>query len=65
MSPLSGSPHHREEKLMPKGKSLDPLLRAAMKNVMRIGWQEAHDEFCDFGPECTHHKNPHGEPPED
>lgn len=49
---------------MARSSSLDPLIYAAARNMMRIGWQEAHDEFCDFGDRCGHHQNPHGEPPE-
>lgn len=39
---------------------LDPLVRSAALNMLRIGWQEAHDQFCDFGEGCSQHQNPYG-----
>jgi hypothetical protein len=48
----------------PRKSPTGPLVRAAARNMLRIGWQEAHDEFCDFGADCVYHKNPYGKPPE-
>lgn len=52
-----------DERLQIAERSLRLEMRWAREEMVRKiamwAWNEAHDEFCDFGKECEHHTNPY------
>lgn len=33
-----------------------------VKEAVAEVWQQAHDEYCDWGEDCPEHTNPHRQP---